>query len=412
MWTEQAYERKGGLSSALVEDPSADGEIASASGAFLHTFSGRRLLDFSSGGLIYQHPVLVEELKKGLQQMSLSGRMFFSAPLAALVNRLSAVVPGGRAVVYPCNSSAEAMEGALKLALGFHKGRRNKIVGVSGSCQGNTLGALSISGISDVTDHFDWLPLNAASVAFGQKMEMIEAIDASVAAVVIEPMLLSGTFQLLPKGYLKEIRNACLRHGALLIVNESFTGFGRLGHWFSWQAEDAVPDILVTGNVLGGNIFPYGAYIAKGHINSAVYKRKDPALHGATTAGFPMGCVIACKVLDLLEADRLSGAPVHRERLLSQGLAKIQSRRPEIVRQVLVQGLAGGIRFYEAGMANIFFHHAAREGVLLHNCDARTAGSEWLAVFPPLLASEKEIAEGMALLDQCLSTLCQTSPIL
>ena len=405
MWTEQAYEYKSGLSSALVGDPSGDGEIASASGSFLHTFSGRQLLDFSSGVLTYQHPVLVEELKKGLRQMSLSGRMFFSAPLAALVNRLSTVVAGGRAVVYPCNSPAEAMEGALKLALGFHKRRRNKIIGIRDSCQGNTLGTLSISGISDMTDHFDWLPLNTVSVNFGQQMEMIEAIDDTVAAVVIEPILLSGTLQLLPEGYLKEVRNACLRHGALLIVNESFTGFGRLGHWFSWQAEDAVPDIMVTGNVLGGNIVPYGAYIAKSHINNAVYKRKDPALHGATTAGFPMGCVIACKVLDLLEADRLSGSPVHRERLLSQGLTKIQTRFPEIIREVMVKGLAGGIRFYEAGMANSFIHHAARGGILLHNCDARTAGSEWLAIFPPLLAAEKEITEGMALLNQCLSTL-------
>ncbi len=143
-------------------------EIVSACGSFLHTSSGMRLLEFSSGCFSYQHQVLVEEIKANLQKMSLSGRMFFSAPLAQLVKRLSGFFPGGRAVAYPCNSSAEAMEGALKLAIGFHKGRRSKIIGIKGSCQGNTLGALSVSGIDDVLNYFGQLPLNSASVGFGE----------------------------------------------------------------------------------------------------------------------------------------------------------------------------------------------------------------------------------------------------
>ncbi|MHA4811662.1 aminotransferase class III-fold pyridoxal phosphate-dependent enzyme [Flavitalea flava] len=386
-------------------DHPGDLHIEGASGAYLHTSSGRQLLDFSSGVLTYQHPLLVEEVKKNLLGMSLSGRMFFSAPLATLAARLSAFFPEGKAVAYPCNSATEAMEGALKLAMGFHKGRRFKIIGVEGVCQGNTLGALSISGIAGIRDHFEQLPLQASFVAFGEPASMLEAIDDSVAAVIIEPVLLSDRFQLLPGGYISAVRKACDRHGTILIINESLSGFGRLGPWFAWQAANSVPDILVTGNMLGGNMIPYGAYIAKSEINNAVYKREDPALHGATTAGFPMGCAVACRVLDLLEKAWKSGALRLGERLLTIELEKIQTVHPDLIREIQIRGLLAGIRFRDAGTAGAFFNLACEQSLLLHNCATGQNGSAWLVILPPLLVTEEELAAGLLILTSCLEIM-------
>jgi acetylornithine/succinyldiaminopimelate/putrescine aminotransferase len=139
-----------------------------------------------------------------------------------------------------------------------------------------------------------------------------------------------------------------------------------------------------------------------------VYKRKDPALHGATTAGFPLGCAIACRVMDLLETEWQSGSFARRERLLFKGLTKMQAADPDRIRQIVVKGLVGGIRFYHADQASDFFHLAGRAGVLLHRFETTQGSSEWLAIFPPLLATEKEIVDGISLLMQCQPALQQS----
>ena len=375
----------------MLDDP-----VVRSSGARLFTASGRDYLDFAHGVLSYQHPRLVREAAAALDQMPLSTRTFFSAPLAELTSRLARLMWDGEAVAYPCNSPSEAMEGALKLALGVHRGRRTVFVTPPDAHHGTTLGAMSVSGIAAAG-------ANRTSPILNRRVADIDTlptkIDRSVAGVVVEPIQRARGLAPLPRGWLAEVHRACARSGALLIVNETATAFGRLGRWFGWQADESAssstaPDIIVLGDTLGGCLIPYGAYLARAAVNSRVYKRVNPALHGGTTAGHPLGCRIALAVLDLLESEDVPDRARELGQLFDAELTGLVRDCPVAVADHVSTGLIGALRLGSARLAQNFVSACAREGVWVMRPGG--ADSVWVAMLPPLLVSEADLREGLA----------------
>ena len=178
------------------------------------------------------------------------------------------------------NSGAEAIECALKLAR-KHGGRgRHVVVSALGSFHGRTLAALAATGQPTKHEPFQPMPEGFHHVAWGDVDAIAKAVDASVAAVLIEPVQGEGGVNVAPPGYLSAIREICDATGALMMVDEIQTGFGRTGRWFGFEHDDVKPDVVTLAKAMG-NGMPVGACWARTDV-AAVF---EPGDHGSTYSG-------------------------------------------------------------------------------------------------------------------------------
>ena len=196
------------------------------------------------------------------------------------IDRLLAEVTGQLGQVFFTNSGAEANECAIKLAR-KHGGRgRHVVVSALGSFHGRTLASLAATGQPTKHEPFQPMPEGFHHVAWGDIDALDKAVDASVAAVLIEPVQGEGGVNVAPPGYLSAIREICDATGALLMVDEIQTGFGRTGRWFGFEHDGVVPDVVTLAKAMG-NGMPVGACWARTDV-AAVF---EPGDHGSTYSG-------------------------------------------------------------------------------------------------------------------------------
>lgn len=375
--------------------PVTEPVIVGASGATLRTADGRELIDCASAAFGYQYPAVREAVSAQLSVLPQSTRMFLNRPLADLVCRLAESTPGDLAVTYPANSAAEAMEGALKLALGYHRrSGRGGFVATLGSDHGGSGGAMSVSRLgSPEAAAPPGAPIDVAFVRFGDTPGLRRAVETTrPAAVVLEPIATGEGLTVPPAGYLSAVREICDESGALLIVNETITGLGRTGARFAVDAENVVPDILVLGGALGGGVLPVGAYVTTAAINRRVYGRRGPWLHGSTTGGNPLACVAAVSVLDAMDRENLSSRSRISGRRIRQSLSDIHLRNPDVVRSIVSVGQLAAITFHGPAAARCAAARARAHGVLAWE-GALERGV--LGLRPPLICTGAELERAL-----------------
>ena len=191
------------------------------------------------------------------------------------------------------NSGAEAVECAIKLAR-KHGGRgRHVVVSALGSFHGRTLAALAATGQPTKHEPFQPMPEGFHHVAWGDLDAVGKAVDASVAAVLIEPLQGEGGVNPAPAGYLEGIREICDETGALMMVDEIQTGFGRTGRWFGFQHAGVAPDVVTLAKAMG-NGMPVGACWARREV-AAVF---EPGDHGSTYSGTAIATAAVNAVID------------------------------------------------------------------------------------------------------------------
>lgn len=378
-----------------------------ASGATVQTSDGCTLIDLASGGFGYGHPRVRALLVEQLSALPLSSRMFLSRPLSLLVKALAHLTPGPLEVTYPCNSSAEAVEGALKLARGYQR-KRQRIVATFGAYHGATVGALSVCGMAALRGSAQQFPLHTTFMPYGDMTALSGAIDEQTAAVIIEPIATGCGLHIPPPGYLRALRARCTTTGALLIVDETNTGLGRTGELFAINAEQVAPDILVLGGALGGGMLPVAVYVATHHINYRVYGKRDPALHGSTTGGNPSACVAALAALDVLAEERVAARAVAAGELILATFAQYENRFGEHIGAYCGRGLLAGLRLRDVATARAVQRRALARGVLVR-LDSDTAGAAWLGVRPPLIITSTELELGLRALELALADVLISS---
>ena len=178
---------------------------------------------------------------------------------AVLAHNLAAIMPGGLQRSFFVNSGAEAVEGALKLAKAATKKKR--IIYCEGAFHGKTMGALSVTGRSKYQAPFEPLVPDCAMVPFGDQGALEQELKkGDVAAVILEAIQGEGGVRIPPSGYLQEVRQLCKQYGALMVVDEIQTGFGRTGTIFACEQEKVIPDVICTSKSLGGGVMPLGAF--------------------------------------------------------------------------------------------------------------------------------------------------------
>ncbi|MBF6169876.1 aminotransferase class III-fold pyridoxal phosphate-dependent enzyme [Nocardia blacklockiae] len=389
--------------------PVLDTTVTAASGATLRTADGRTVIDFASGSFGYQHAGVLDAVSAQLRVLPQSTRMFLNRPLARLVTAVAAATPGPLSVTYPCNSATEGVEGALKLALGYHRrARRTGLVATLGSYHGTTRGALRVSRLDAAAAAAEpGAPIDVGFVAFGDAPAMRRAVAARrPAAVVLEPIACGAGVAIPPPGYYTAVREICDEFGALLIVNETVTGLGRTGRPFAMDAERVAPDILVLGAALGGNVIPVGAYVTTEEINGRVYGRRGPWLHGSATGGSPIACAAATAVLTAMTDDGLPERCRAVGGAVLAGLRQLRSDHPRLVTDVAGVGQLAAVRLRDAAAARAVARHALDCGVILWQGGVERG---FLGIRPPLLCTAEEAEQGHGCLQKALAAAAEES---
>ena len=370
-----------------------------AEGCYIYDHEGRQFLDCLGGyGTFtfgHRNPVVIEAVKAQLDQIALSGKAFFNKQQADLAEKLAEITPGNLQFSFFCNSGAEAVEAALKLAKGATG--RAKIVSTNGSYHGKTLGALATTGREKYRKKFLPLMPGVEFVDYGNTQALIDAIDDQTACVILEPVQGEGGIIVPPDGYLKAAREACDKHGALLILDEVQSGLGRTGYTFACNHEGVTPDIMTLAKAMGGGVMPLGVTVYTEDIYNKVYG-DNPMIHTSTFGGNPLACAAGLAALSQLTPELVENSQKMGERMLN-GFKEIQSRYPAILGDVRGRGLMIGIEFTEDEVGEVAVATLMKEGVCVAYALNNPRVLRWE---PPLIINAEQVDHAIAALDTAM----------
>ncbi|PJJ61308.1 acetylornithine transaminase [Compostimonas suwonensis] len=352
-------------------------------GCYVWDSEGIRYLDFLAGiavnSLGHAHPALVAAVTEQVSTLVHVSNYFSTQPQLDLAERLLRLTGardgGGR--VYFCNSGTEANEAAFKLArLNNPNGSRTRIIAMTNSFHGRTMGAMTLTGKPAMSDPF--VPLPGGVEHIDSTIEALDAaIDDSVAAVFIEPIKGEAGVLELPEGFLRHARELTERCGALLVLDEIQTGVGRTGEWFAYQHEGVVPDAITLAKGLAGGI-PIGALVTFGWASDLFSKGQ----HGSTFGGNPFATSAANAVLEHIETAGLVENAARRGAQLREIILGFDS---PLVSEVRGRGLLIGIGLEQPVAAQL--HAAAfREGLIVN-----APNESSIRIAPPLIVGDAEI---------------------
>lgn len=358
-----------------------------ARGCIIKTEDGTEYLDLLGGFGVFNvghaHPKVIEAVERQLRQMPLSTRYLLSKPLAEMAERLAEITPEGINHVFPVHSGAAAVEGALKLARAATG--RQEIVSTIGAFHGKTLGALSASGKERFKEAFRPLVPGFVHVPYGDAGKAAEAVSDRTAAVIVEPIQGEAGVIIPPDGYLTALREICDRHGALLIIDEVQTGFGRTGYMFGLEHDGVVPDIITLAKALGGGVMPLGAFV--GNERAFAPLVEDPYLH-STTIESHCAFAAASAAIDVIREEGLvERSRVYGGRLLRE-IQHVASEYPDVVKEVRGRGLMIAMDFVEEGHGGVVLADMLDQRVLV---GFAFNNPQTIRLEPPLVISEAEL---------------------
>ncbi len=335
-----------------------------AEGCVVWDVHGREYIDCACGPAIFnvghRHPRVLAAVRDQLDHIPMSVRTMPSAPQAELAERLAQLSPGDLQYAFFCNSGAEAVEGALKLAR-LATGRPG-IIAMREAFHGKTLGALSASGREYYRKPFEPLVPGFTHVPFGDAAAVEAAVTPETAAVILEPIQGEAGVILPPPGYLRAIREICDRRRILLIADEIQSGLGRTGRLFCVEHEGVTPDIMTLAKALGGGVVPIGAFLARPGLWEGF--RQHPYIHSSTFGGNPLACRAALATLDVLVEERLAERAAAQGRYFLERLRELGRRYPGVIRDVRGAGLMIGVEFTHSDYALMVSAEAGHRGVI------------------------------------------------
>jgi acetylornithine/succinyldiaminopimelate/putrescine aminotransferase len=370
-----------------------------ARGANVRDVDGNIYIDLTAGfgvaALGHRHPRVVEAVKQQADRLLHALGDVHAHPLRVeLARRLVSLAPVDDAQVFFAISGAEAVEIALKTALGATG--RPGVVAFEPSYHGMTLGALAVTSRPEFRDPFAaHLHPHVRRLPFGIDLARLdEALSTGeVGAVIVEPIVGREGVLIPPAGWLAGLADLCRHHGALLIADEIFTGFGRTGRLFAVEHEGVKPDVLCCGKALGGGL-PIAAVIARRDLFRC-WETPGEARHTATFLANPLACAAALAVLEILQEEDLPARAARLGQELGRRLAAWPRRFPDI-EEVRGRGLLWGIQFRSAKAAKTWMLDAWSQGVLL-----LTGGPEGRVaqIVPPLSIREEQLEGAVEILE-------------
>jgi acetylornithine/LysW-gamma-L-lysine aminotransferase len=351
--------------------------IVRGQGASLWDSEGNEYIDCSSGhgvaNLGHAHPKVAAAIAE-----------------QALMEKLTALTPGLERVFF-CNSGTEAVEAAIKFSR-VSTGRTGIIAAMRGF-HGRTMGALSATWNKKYREAFEPLVPDYSHVAYNNLAALEKAVTDKTAAVLLEPVQGEGGVYPADPAYMEAVRELCTERGALLIIDEVQTGFGRTGKIFAYQHYGIMPDILCVAKSLAGGI-PMGAVL----LGPAV-KNLTPGLHGSTFGGNPLSCAAAVAALTVIEDENLPQQSAEKGEYLKE---KIRVLNLPIVREVRGLGLMVGIELKQKVAPYL---KALQEKRII----ALNAGLTTIRLLPPLVITYEQLDKVVAALAEVLAQEMQNA---
>ena len=359
-------------------------EFVRGEGCRLWDADGNEYLDFLAGISVVQighaHPRWVEAVSAQAARLAHVGNLFYTEPAMRLAERLSKLSLGGKA--FFTNSGAEAIECAIKLARKRRSG--GGFVVLEGGFHGRTYGALSATPQEAKQAPFAPLVQGFQSVSRDDPDAVTAAVSEGTAAVIIEPIQGESGIHPVPEEVLRAAREACDRHGALLVFDEIQCGMGRTGKMWAWQHVQVEPDLMTVAKGLGGGL-PIGACLTSPEYADVL----EPGDHGSTFAGGPVIAAGANAVLDVVDDAQLCVEVTDNGETLAEGLRDLG------LEGVRGRGLMLGFEIDDAP-------DVARRLLLEHRLVVNATGPTTIRLLPPLTVSRDDVGEALERLRSAL----------
>jgi acetylornithine/LysW-gamma-L-lysine aminotransferase len=351
--------------------------LVRGAGARMWDAEGREYIDCVGGHGVanvgHANAAVAQALTEQAQRILACPAGYYNDRRAELLEALVRIAPPGLERAFLCNSGTEAVEAALKFAR-LSTGR-TKVIAAMRGFHGRTFGALSASWRKAYRQPFEPLVPGFEFVPYNRPERMERAVDGETAAVILE--VVQGEGGVIPGegDYLRGVQSLCRKQGALFIVDEVQTGFGRTGRMFASEHHHLEPDLICLAKAIAGGL-PMGAVLIGGRVGDL-----PPKSHGTTFGGNPLACAAALAAIRFIESEGLPQRAAERGSQLMDGLRAIDS---PLVREV--RGLGLMVATELKTQAGPYLAALAERGVL-----ALTAGANVMRFLPPLVITPQDV---------------------
>ena len=351
--------------------------LVKGKGSIVFDADGKKYIDMLGGIatniLGHSHPSVVAAVTKQIKTLSHVSN-FYSHPKAIELAQILIGLTGDKdSRVFFAQSGAEVNEAAVKLS---RKTGRTRIVATTGSFHGRTMGSLSLTGQSAKRTPFLPLLKNVKHVPFGDIKKAKRAINSRTAMVIVEPIMGEAGVIVPPADYLRQLREACTTHGALLVIDAVQTGMGRTGQWFGHEYSGIAPDVITVAKGLGAGL-PLAALIAVGK-SSQLF---EPGDHGSTFGGNPVTTAASVAAIKWIEKNRILAKCKADYKYIYSSLHAVPG-----VREVRGAGLLIGISLDKEN-SSLVAQKLQEKGVLVNAANPNT-----IRIAPALTIPRKELA--------------------
>jgi acetylornithine/N-succinyldiaminopimelate aminotransferase len=368
-------------------------------GCYLFSDTGARYLDFGAAFSVtafgHAHPALTEALTAQAKTLWITSNLYKSHQLDRVAQRLVDLTFGD--TVFFQNSGVEAWELGVKIVRKYFSSigqpERYRIITFQGCFHGRTLAAIAaaktpkmVGGFGPMTDGFDQVPWDDLAAVRA-------AITPETASIHLEPVQGEGGIRVASKAFMQGLRQLCDEHGLLLFLDEIQCGMGRTGDLFAHEWSGVQPDVMCIAKALG-NGFPVGACLA----TASAARGMVPGTHGSTYGNNPLALAVVDKVLDLFAAPNFLADIQRKGAYLATQLDALVAKYPHIFTERRGRGLMQGV---QCRMPEAALLQACRARYLL----AMPAGDNVVRLVPPLIVTEAQIDDAMAILHDAAASL-------
>lgn len=396
MNTQQIIETESKYTSGVYSKRPA--AIVRGEGARLWDSDGKQYIDCVGGqgsaNVGHSHPAVVRAIAAQAARLTVATEVFYNDQRAMLEEKLVQIAPPRARInrVFLCNSGAEANEGAIKFAR-YHTGRP-EIVATMRGFHGRTFGALSATWEPKYREPFEPLVPGFKHIPYDNLDKAAQAINENTAAVILEIVQGEGGVRPGSKAFIEGIAQLAHERGALVILDEIQTGFGRTGKMFAAEYYDIAPDLISVAKSIAGGL-PMGAILI-----SETIRPLAPQTHGSTFGGNPLVCAAANATIDTLLAENL---PPRAAELGEYALGRLKRIESPLIREVRGLGLMLGVELKVK--VTPILQALMERGVL-----ALPAGPNVLRLLPPLVIEKSDLDAALDEIERVLGTFENVKP--